>query len=197
MIEPMAGTTKPSSSRLHTSELGPYQAIVREGQKFLQRPPGRVQSDLFIMCRGNRRRHPMSWLSHCLGTSRRPAPSSRRPTAARLRVEALEDRRTPTVLYYGGNLLPHVEAQAVFLGNEWSSVPADAAQTSTLNAFLKDLTGGAYVDALTRAGYNVGRGTASAGAIDARALTPGSTITDATIQADLSADITSGRVQAP
>jgi hypothetical protein len=103
----------------------------------------------------------------------------------------------PTVNYYGGNLLTHVEAQALFLGNEWSSVSADAAQTTTLNSFLTDLTGGAYMDALTRAGYGVGRGTATAGAVDTTALTPGFTITDASIQASLKADIASGLLQTP
>jgi hypothetical protein len=102
----------------------------------------------------------------------------------------------PTVLYYGGYLLPHVEAQALFLGNEWSSAP-QTAQTSTLNSFLGTLTGGAYMDALTQAGYNVGRGTASTGAVDNTAYTAGSTITDAAIQARILADISKGALQAP
>jgi hypothetical protein len=112
-------------------------------------------------------------------------------------LEKLEDRQVPTVQYFGGNLLTQVEAQALYLGNEWSSVPADSAETTTLDGFLKDLTGGAYMDALTRAGYGVGRGTASAGAIDNTALTSGSVITDASIQARIQADISSGLLQAP
>jgi hypothetical protein len=112
-------------------------------------------------------------------------------------LETLEDRQVPTVQYFGGNLLTQVEAQALYLGNEWSSVPADTAETATLDGFLKDLTGGAFMDALTRAGYGVGRGTASAGAIDNTALTSGSVITDASIQARIQADISSGLLQAP
>jgi hypothetical protein len=137
----------------------------------------------------------MSWFTRWFGKSRRVVRANRRRTAARLRVEGLEDRQVPAVIYFGGNVLPHVEAQALFLGNEWSG--ANAAQTATLNASLKDLTGGAYMDALTRAGYNVGRGTATAGAVDNRALALGSTITDASIQADIKADIASGLLQAP
>jgi hypothetical protein len=98
----------------------------------------------------------------------------------------------PAVVNYGGNLLAHVEAQALFLGNEWSTVSADAAQTATVNSFLTTLTGGAYMDALTNAGYGVGRGTATAGAVDPKALSAGSTISDASIQATLKADIASG-----
>jgi hypothetical protein len=112
-------------------------------------------------------------------------------------VEGLENRQVPTVTYFGGNLLPHVEAQAVYLGNTWSSSPANTAQAATLDSFLKDVTGGAYMDALTRAGYGVGRGTATAGAVDNTALSPGSTISDGAIRARLQNDISTGLAQAP
>ena len=36
----------------------------------------------------------------------------RRTTGSRRQVEALADRQVPTVSYFGGNGLPHVEAQA-------------------------------------------------------------------------------------
>ena len=36
-------------------------------------------------------------------------------------LETLEDRCQPTVLNYGGSLLPNVEAQAVFLGSAWTT----------------------------------------------------------------------------
>jgi hypothetical protein len=139
----------------------------------------------------------MSWFSRWLG--RRPGPTAapHRP-ATRLHVEALEERQVPTVFYYGGNLLPHVEAQALFYGNAWSSTTTPQTSTiNTVNGFLSDLTGGAYMDALTRAGYNVGRGTATAGAVDNTALTSGSTISDASIRAAIQADIKSGLLQAP
>jgi hypothetical protein len=97
----------------------------------------------------------------------------------------------PTVLYYGGNLLPHVEAQAVYYGSGWTG----NSMTTTVDASLKDLVSGAYMDALTNAGYNVGRGTTTAGKVDNIALS--STITDASIQARLLADIKSGLLAAP
>ena len=114
----------------------------------------------------------------------------------RPRFEALEDRQVPTVSFFGGNVLPHVQAQALFLGQEFSSAPANA-QTATVNAFLKDITGGAYTQALTRAGYNVGTGTAVAGAVDNTSLAVGSTISDAFIRSRLQADVSSGLLQAP
>lgn len=130
--------------------------------------------------------------------ARKPSPTASRRTqrTVRPRVEMLEDRSVPTVFYYGGNILPHVEAQALFLGNQWSAA-ANTAQTGTINSFLTDLTGGAYMDALTRAGYNVGRGSASAGAVDNAAITLNSTISDASIRASIQADIRSGLLQAP
>jgi hypothetical protein len=120
----------------------------------------------------------------------------RRRSPARLRVEALEDRQVPTVSFFGGNVLPHVQAQALYLGRAFSAAPANA-ETATLDAFLKDLTGGPFMQALARAGFNVGPGSAVAGAIDNTSLTAGSTISDAFIRSRLQTDVSSGLVQAP
>jgi hypothetical protein len=120
--------------------------------------------------------------------------SRSRPT--RPRVEALEDRQVPTVSFFGGNVLPNVQAQAVFLGRAFSSTSANT-ERATLDAFLKDLTGGPYMQALSRAGFNVGPGSAVAGAVDNVPLTAGSTITDGLIRSRLQADINSGLLQAP
>jgi hypothetical protein len=142
-----------------------------------------------------------SWISELLKKEPWPVSRSgrqqyRRPSPARPRVEALEDRQVPTVSFFGGNVLPHVQAQALFLGHAFSSAPANT-ETATLDAFLKDITGGPYLQALARAGYNVGPGSAVAGAVDNTSLTVGSTITDAFIRARLQADVTSGLLQAP
>jgi len=143
----------------------------------------------------------LSWMSRLLKqfsrqVSRSGRRPSRRPAPARLLVEALEDRQVPTVSFFGGNVLPQVQAQALFLGNEFASAPANT-ETATLDAFLKDITGGPYMQALARAGYNVGPGTAVAGAVDNTSLTVGSTISDAFIRARLQADVTSGLLKAP
>jgi hypothetical protein len=138
----------------------------------------------------------LSWFMCRFGKRSSVAAGSRRPNSARLQVEALEDRQVPTVTFFGGNLLSQVQAQALYLGNEFSSAPAST-ETATLDAFLKDITGGPYMQALERAGYNVGPGSAAAGAVDSTALTNGSTISDAFIRARLQADVTSGLLQAP
>jgi hypothetical protein len=128
--------------------------------------------------------------------SRSGRRQSRRPSPVRPRIEALEDRQVPTVSFFGGNLLPQVQAQALYLGHEFSTAPANT-QPATLDAFLKDITGGPYMQALARAGYNVGPGTAVAGAVDNTSLTVGSTISDAFIRSRLQTDVTSGLLQAP
>lgn len=138
----------------------------------------------------------MNWFTRRINRIQR-RKSSTRHAAFNLRLEMMEDRDVPTVLDYGGALLPHVEAQALFLGSEWSAVSTDAAQTHTLNSYLSDLTGGAYVDALSNAGYGVGRGTASPGAVDKTAYGVGTTITDASIQARIQTDVKNGLLQAP
>ena len=87
----------------------------------------------------------LSWMGRMLtkwswpvsGSGRRQSRSS----PVRLHVEALEDRQVPAVSFFGGNLLPQVQAQGLFLGNEFSSAPASS-QTPTLDAFLKDITSG-------------------------------------------------------
>src|SRR5262249_58679222 len=99
----------------------------------------------------------------------------RRRSASRPRFEALEDRQVPTVSFFGGNVLPHVQAQAVFLGHEFSSAPANA-ETTPLNAFLKDITSGAYLQALGRAGYGVGPGSAVSGPGGNTSIAAGSTV---------------------
>jgi hypothetical protein len=138
----------------------------------------------------------MNWFMRWFGKCSSAAVGSRKQNSARLRLEALEDRQVPTVSFFGGNLLSQVQAQALYLGNEFSSAPAGT-QPATLDAFLKDLTGGPYLQALERAGYNVGPGSAAAGAVDNTALTAGSTISDAFIRARIQADINGGLLQAP
>src|SRR5262249_49743314 len=96
----------------------------------------------------------MSWFVRLCGKCSSAAAASRRPPPTPPRLEALEDRQVPAVSFFGGNLLSQVQAQALYLGNEFSSAPAST-ETATLDAFLKDLTGGPYLQALTRAGYNV------------------------------------------
>jgi hypothetical protein len=125
--------------------------------------------------------------------ARRP----RRPAASPAEIELLEPRRLLTVTYHGGGVLANVETQAVYLGSDWQSTATLHTQTGQFDQFLTTLVSGQYMDMLTNAGYGVGRGTSTAGAIDNISLNKTSGITDTAIQQDIQAMITAGTLQAP
>ena len=135
----------------------------------------------------------MTWLRHLLAGKKAARP----PGVVRLELEALEDRRTPTITYHGGNLLPHVEAQALYLGSDWSSNPTYSQQKQTLDGFVKTLVGGSYMDMLTNAGYNVGRGSADAGTTAPLQLDKRAALSDAAIQGYVQLFIANGTLKAP
>lgn len=128
--------------------------------------------------------------------------SARKGLSFRPTVENLENRDTPTVTFHGGNVLTAVEVQPLFYGSGWSSASLSSTITS-VNSSETSLVGGAYMDALTRAGYTdrngvaVGRGTATTGVIDPSTTLPtgGTLLTDAAIQAEVKAQIAAGALQ--
>src|SRR5438445_13334063 len=64
----------------------------------------------------------------------RGRPRAKRPI--RCWFERLEAREVFNVTYHGGALIPHVEAQAVFLGSQWSSNTTLEAEADSINKFL-------------------------------------------------------------
>lgn len=112
-------------------------------------------------------------------------------------VETLESRALLTVTYHGGALLANVETQAVYLGSDWQNTSTLKTQTGQVDTFLSTIVNSPYMDMMTNAGYNVGRGTSTAGVIDNITLNKSTGITDAQIQADIQAMIKSGQLQAP
>lgn len=135
----------------------------------------------------------MNWLRRLLAGTKTARP----PGSVRLELEALEDRRTPTITYHGGNLMPHVEAQALYLGSDWSSNPTYSQQRQTLDGFIRTLVGGVYMDMLTNAGYNVGRGSADVGKSASIQLDKGAALSDDGIQAYVQSYIANGTLRPP
>jgi hypothetical protein len=127
--------------------------------------------------------------------SRRGRLRSRAFSTIAAEVEQLESRELLTVTYNGGALLPNVEAQAVYLGSDWNA--SVATQKAQLEQFVSTIVNSPYMDMLTNAGYNVGRGTASAGAVDNVTLNKSAGITDAQIQTEIQSMVTAGQLQAP
>src|SRR5256885_8483443 len=97
------------------------------------------------------------------GGNRASSPRSRKQASRRpFGFEHLEGRDLLAVTFHGGQLLPHVEAQAVYLGSDWSS-PTLQTQSAALDQYLGYLVQSPYMDMLTQAGYGVGPSTSTGG----------------------------------
>ena len=114
-------------------------------------------------------------------------------------IESLESRALLTVTFHGGALLNAVEAQAVFLGSDWSTSATLQSQKGQLDQYVSTLVSGSYLEMLTTAGYNVGRGTASVGVVKNEPLskTGNVGVTDGQIQGYLQSMISAGQLQTP
>jgi hypothetical protein len=147
----------------------------------------------------------MNWLSktvqrlrHWLAESRRnPTIASTRKKRFVPRLEELESRVVPNVTYQGGALLAHVEVQSIFFGSNWAADPTLVAQSQALDHYTKYLVSSPYMDMLTKAGYNVGEGSFTAGYTDPFALTQNSSLLDSVIQSHIQSDISSHNVLPP
>ena len=135
----------------------------------------------------------------------RPLRARKRTTFSRQRrgrsvfghFERMESREVLTVTFHGGQLLSNVEAQSVYLGSDWSTNPTLNNSTANIDKFVGYLVQSPYMDMLTQAGYNVGRGTSTAGKELNVNIDKTTGITDAQIQTDLQSAISSGQLSGP
>ena len=77
-------------------------------------------------------------------SAKRKHPPGKRP--ARCWVEQLERREVFNATYHGGALLPHVEAQPVFLGSTWSSNATLVSEAGSIDNFMQYLVQSPYMD---------------------------------------------------
>lgn len=139
----------------------------------------------------------VNWLRmSCRSDGRTTRLSDRRKTGKSLRLETLESRDLMAVTYHGGALLSAVEAQPVYMGADWNSSTL-ATQKTALDSFASYLVQSSYMDMLSQAGYRVGRGSATAGVVDATTINKQSGITDSKIQSELQSMISSGKLSTP
>jgi hypothetical protein len=110
--------------------------------------------------------------------------------------EHLEGRDLMAVTFHGGQLLQHVETQAVFLGSDWSSTALQP-QTAAIDQYLSYLVQSPYMDMLNQAGYGVGQGTSTTGSQLNLGINKTTGITDSQIRADLQAAVSSGQLSTP
>jgi hypothetical protein len=112
--------------------------------------------------------------------------------------ERLESREMLTVTYHGGALLSHVEAQPVFMGSDWASNSSLVSTAGSLNTYVGYLVNSNYMDMMTNAGYNVGRGTSTSGATLNLTLNKTTTgLSDSQIHTNLQNAISAGQLAAP
>jgi hypothetical protein len=116
---------------------------------------------------------------------------------ARPQLESLEDRLVPTVTYHGGAVLPNVEVQALYIGEQWAADPNLSSQASYLDGYLGTIVNSSFMDMLTNAGYGVGRGSASGGQIERVFLPSTSFLQDSTIRTWIQDNINAGVLQQP
>jgi hypothetical protein len=149
----------------------------------------------------------MSWLSNWLSTRPRAARPIGQARKASLQLEALEHRDVPAVVFNGGDVMPNVQVQGIYLGADWASDPTLTAQQRQLEDFLHTAVG-PYVEMLKQAGYAttpdgtiaLGKGSAAAGVNDKNPFGPaglGTTVSDAQIVQELKDQITNGQVLKP
>src|SRR5438270_4181639 len=133
----------------------------------------------------------MNWLR----TRRARAPRPRTAPSARPALEALEAREVPTVTYHGGPLLQHVQVQSLFYGSDWYNNRTYYNQTGQIEGYERYLVNSPYMDMLTNAGYNVGRGSLTQGKIYLANINKGYYLDDTTIHNNLLALIRNGSLQ--
>jgi hypothetical protein len=112
-------------------------------------------------------------------------------------VEKLESRQLLSVTYQGGALLAHVEAQPIYFGSDWTATSDLQTEHAQLDQFTSSVVNSSFMDMLGNAGYNVGRGTSTAGVVDNITLSKTTAVTDAQIQGRIQALINSGQLRAP
>jgi hypothetical protein len=120
---------------------------------------------------------------------------ARKHRKTHLQVEALEERQLMAVTFHGGAVLKNVAVQGLYYGANWAgSLSQDRAK---LDGFLKDIVQSSYMDMLTGAGYNVGRGGFTPGYIDTAQIDNSQFLNDGQIRAEIRADIINGSLQEP
>jgi hypothetical protein len=102
----------------------------------------------------------------------------------------------PAITFHGGPLLTNVGVEAVFYGDGWQNDSNLAARTGDIANFLTDITNSSYMDMLSNAGYNVGRGSYLDSTTIPADLSSGS-VDDSQVQTDLNAAIDNGSLQQP
>jgi hypothetical protein len=126
---------------------------------------------------------------------RRPARGQAPKTALRRSfrptLEALERREVCSVsaVSGAGGVIPGVEVETVYMGNQWNSNSTLKTESQQMNTFFNNILNSKYMDLLNQYCV-VGRGSLIGSHVDdwITGFTPGTTITDSSIQYALAID---------
>jgi hypothetical protein len=130
-------------------------------------------------------------------STKRPRRTVNRRFHSHPAVESLEDRRLMTVTYHGGAVLPNVEVQALYYGNDWYNNPTHYSQAVYLEGYLHNIVNSSYMDMLNKYGYGVGRGTQDGGKIWLTNVNKSQYLTDSQIRNTIQGCINNGTLRSP
>jgi hypothetical protein len=139
----------------------------------------------------------MTSLLRKLRPNRTPKAPNQLVRRARPGVEALEDRRVPTVTFHGGPVLPNVDVQGLYYGSDWWNNSYYYNQTGYLDGFLNNVVHSTYMDMLNNAGYGVSRGSFEHGWVNGVGLDKSQYLGDGQIRNAIVGNINAGHLKAP
>jgi hypothetical protein len=135
----------------------------------------------------------MNLLKSLFGTSSQTGPRTTRPSrASNLDLESLEDRRVMSVTFHGGPIIPHVQVESVYWGQDWKQ-PANRANQQQLDGFLHKIVSSSYMSMLGE--YGVGKGSfGKSDVVSSGGPMILQTVSESDIQKLLTSEISQGRL---
>jgi hypothetical protein len=133
-------------------------------------------------------------LLHGLLPKKSPMKARRTVRHFHPKLEGLEDRQVPAVTFHGGAVLGNVEVQGLYLGSGWGN---NTPQVAYLESFLQMFPQSSYMDMLTGAYPNVGRGSFTPGYVRGTKIDPTRPLSDSQLHEVLMGEIKAGHLQTP
>jgi hypothetical protein len=131
------------------------------------------------------------WFRKSSRTDRR---SNRRSQTFRPTMGQLEERQLLTLAYYGGPVIPNVQVETLYLGQDWADSSRNLPMAQQLTNFFTWITNSPYMDSLGKYGVNPGQ---FIGTDTDTAVFAGGSIDDLQIQGLLNSEIAAKRLASP
>jgi hypothetical protein len=122
--------------------------------------------------------------------------TARRRKSVGLQVEVLEDRQVPSVSPHSGLVIPHVQVQSVYYGQDWTAT-ANKTNANQLDAYLTDIAHSSYMSMLGEYGVGLGQFVGRDNVTGSTSPKKNDRVTEDNIQAMLTAEIKAGHLAQP